>query len=562
MAAEPNPCTSPVEGGETTAFRSSCFPSPTQTRDLHDLLRSNTPPTAGSTFQAVISAAPVELDRYDAEIAKVQTLLDGLVSDRNILATYADGCRSIFAPIRRVLIELLAKIFELCLPEDGYSISDDTTPKEEVDRVAHWYLLQLAQVSSLWHTIAMGTPRLWSSIVVDTNMWRKCPISSASLFALLERALKRSGNHPLKLQVGGLQDDPECRPVFELLSRHAPRWQEVYFWSDLASSTFLAGAKGHLDRLEMLILSANWGEVDIFQVAPRLNTVSFSGPAADIPGIPWSQLRAFTYIGEIEMDPWTGLSLLGRCHPTTSFCFDADFPPRFHDIPLPHLSSNVQSLILRLTFGEVSAFGERCPFAAYYVGKIFESLTLPSLQSLTLIPATVDSRAPPGWNMDHFLMLAERSSFHNHLVTLQIHTLITDVELLRALSVLPLLESLIVLDYTSHGEHISITDTLLHGLTRHADDTVLIPNLNFLSFTTLLRFTDSVYLAFVASRVSEHMDISLETRIWLLPGRQRELSPQLLTELSELESQQEFGFRVGAASQRTHMLNTWSAQNG
>ncbi|KAJ7635456.1 hypothetical protein DFH06DRAFT_1220601 [Mycena polygramma] len=553
MAAEPNPGTSSVEGGETTAFRSSCFPSPTQIRDLHDLLRSNTPPNASApTFQAVISAAPVELDRYDAEIAKVKTLLDGLVSDRNILATYADGCRSIFAPIRRLPMELFAKIFELCLPEDEYTISDGTTPKEEVDRVAHRYLLQLAQVSSLWHTIAMGTPRLWSSIVVDTSMWRQCPTSSETLFSLLERALKRSGNHPLKLQVGGLQHDPDCRPVFELLSRHAPRWREVYFWSDLASSRFLAGAKGHLDRLEVLILTANWGGVDIFQVAPRLKTVSFSNPAADIPDIPWSQLRAFTYIGEIEMDPWTGLSLLGRCQPTTSFCFDADFPPRFHFISLPHLSSDVQSLTLRLTFGEVSVFGERSPFAADYVGRIFESLTLPSLQSLTLIPTPIQSRAPPGWHMDHFLMLAERSSFHNHLITLQIHTLISDVELLRALSALPLLENLIVLDYTFHGEHISITDTLLHGLTRHPDATALSPNLNFVSFTTLLRFTDSIYLAFVASRVSEHMDISLETRIWLLPGRQRELSPQLLTELSELESRQEFWFKVGPASQRTY----------
>jgi hypothetical protein len=45
-------------------------------------------------------------------------------------------------------VEVLVEIFDLCLPEGTYQLSEDTTPEEEVDRLSGRHLLQLAQASS------------------------------------------------------------------------------------------------------------------------------------------------------------------------------------------------------------------------------------------------------------------------------------------------------------------------------------------------------------------------------------------------------------------------------
>ncbi|KAF8178871.1 hypothetical protein K438DRAFT_1457434, partial [Mycena galopus ATCC 62051] len=63
-----------------------------------------------------IHETPAELVRYDTEIKRLQTVLNGLVSDRAMLADYADGCQSLFTPVRRLPPELLVEIFEACAP--------------------------------------------------------------------------------------------------------------------------------------------------------------------------------------------------------------------------------------------------------------------------------------------------------------------------------------------------------------------------------------------------------------------------------------------------------------
>jgi hypothetical protein len=43
---------------------------------------------------------------------------------------------------------VLVEIFDLCVPEGRYQLSEDTTPEVEVDRLSGRHLLQLAQASS------------------------------------------------------------------------------------------------------------------------------------------------------------------------------------------------------------------------------------------------------------------------------------------------------------------------------------------------------------------------------------------------------------------------------
>jgi hypothetical protein len=124
------------------------LPNPSQIAELQNILRSNSLPPELSSIQTTISATPAELERYDWAINSVQKELNRLSSERRTLASYTDGCQSALSPIRRVPVEVLVEIFDLCLPEGTYQLSEDTTPEEEVDRLSGRHLLQLAQASS------------------------------------------------------------------------------------------------------------------------------------------------------------------------------------------------------------------------------------------------------------------------------------------------------------------------------------------------------------------------------------------------------------------------------
>ncbi|KAJ7922023.1 hypothetical protein B0H13DRAFT_2413408 [Mycena leptocephala] len=184
--------------------------------------------------------------------------------------------------------------------------------------------------------------------------------------------------------------------------------------------------------------------------------------------------------------------------------------PRFLSTSHLSVSSNVQSIGFPV-------------LAKHSVGQILESLTLPRLQSFAFQPRS-DQGPLPMWHAEHFLKLAERSSFHSHLTRLEITVVMTDEALLGCLTVLPLLAELAISDGTPSREHIFsflITGALLQG-TQISDETALIPALEVLCLRSLLRFDDSVYLQLVVSRLKEDFDNPFETYLEWLPGHQRD----------------------------------------
>ncbi|KAJ7681838.1 hypothetical protein DFH06DRAFT_282915 [Mycena polygramma] len=520
-------------------FPSSPAPTPAQTLELMNVLRSNSvPPNLGS-FQSAILAAPTELARYDAEIDRLQTVLARLISERTTLATYTERCRSALSPIRRVPTELWANIFDLCSPytfPTGYNLSDSTTPQQEVNRISNWHLLQLSQVSSLWHKIAMGTPKLWSTIALDTSLWDETTVSHSTLLSLLDLSLKRGENHPLVMDIGVREDDPQRHAVMILLSLHAPRWKDVYFYSDLDSAQLLTRAKGNLERLETLDVTAEWKGVDIFQIAPRLRTVLFRGRVGNVPNLPWAQIHEFTYVGDtLDTDPFNFLSILGRCRNLITFTSRVTLCQLPVGTIIPAVSSDVEYLSFELAPIDITR---------PVVARIFETLTLPALRSLAVGPRD-DHPSRPDWDTEQFVALADRSSFHSHLTRLEIEAVkVTDNGLLRCLAVLPCLVDLVVSD---SADEVVITDTLLRGLTRNHDDPTftLVPSLEFLCFNTVLGFSDSCCRDLVTSRLPMGVGDYFETRVWWLPGRQREFPTNLLSEIADLDHEGDFRFKSG-----------------
>ncbi|KAJ6577892.1 hypothetical protein B0H19DRAFT_1370952 [Mycena capillaripes] len=521
--------------------KSRIIPDLSQSTQIREILRSNSSPSVPleGSLRDVIRRAPADLERYDGEIKQLQTLVSRLVSERAALAAHLEACRSIFSPFRRFPVELLIRIFELCTSSDEDAMgSGTTTPTEELDRLAQRPLLELSRVSSFWHKVAVGTPRLWSTIRVNTTGWRLA--SSGTFVSLVALSLNRSQDHPLVVEVIATAVDPGARFALGLLSQHACRWQHAKILVDRHAAQYLKNAKGNLQLLKTLDLgSGQLAGIDVFEVAPALTKVIFSGPPDKIANLPWPQIREFEYFGREDKASATGFSLARSLATGSVFMFMFSLADIDTNAQWPMASSNITTLTIPLRV-------DASPSTAKHVlGQMFQSLTLPYLQELKLFPL---NDTLPVWHQDHFLVFSIRSSLHSHLISLELRVLITDEELLRCLSGLPLLRELAIeTECKTRPDHISTTDTLLQGLTWKPDGGSLIPKLKLFSLTSFRRFTDNAFWDFVSSRAvagRREGNTPFEIVLERLSCDTRKLGPELITRLCELMLPGELKFEI------------------
>ncbi|KAK7053616.1 hypothetical protein R3P38DRAFT_1462541 [Favolaschia claudopus] len=525
-------------------FTSPSLPNPAQQKNLQDLIRSCALPPDPGSLQATIAVARAEIRRYEMELRKMQQPEDRrrLVSECQSLSSYVDGCRSVLSALYRLTDDVLVEIFAWCFPERLYRMSRSlwwrptirTEQEDEVKRISHRHVLQLAHVCSRWYHVAMKTPKLWSTFVVDADLW----LRKDSLLPLLESSLDRGQNHPLNLT---LSISPFCRDgeeVLELFVKHAHRWRELYLHCTTPPDR-LAGATGKLDRLEKLYLirtrnaDQSWKEVQVFQDAPRLTELEFDGFPSSLPKLPWAQINTCTCLLLVDSGcRYHPLTVLLHASCTSSYRIVLDLWDSGEPWNL-EISSEVQNLQIWFSRSR-----------SVVTGKLFDCLTLPRVKTLGLRLA--HDFHPPVWHCDSFLALAERSQFYNVLLNLAIEKVqVEDTDLLRCLEVLPQLLSLDISDCTTV---ISITDTLLKGLVYSSGLSSLVPRLERLYLASKSKFSSQVYLDLVVSRVESCYFNSRGAFEVFLLQRSRwggELSSSVLEKLSELVSQKKIIFTLG-----------------
>ncbi|KAK7013762.1 hypothetical protein R3P38DRAFT_3003902 [Favolaschia claudopus] len=483
-----------------SGFTSPLLPTPAQIANIHRITRSAILPPNPSSLRATVSLAGTELARYDSEIDRLEKELARLDSERKLLVSYSDHCRSVLSALHRLPNELLAHIFDLCFPYSQYQLGKYLTPKAELRRLSHDHLLQLGQVSCRWHRIAHETPKLWSKITVNTSIWYKCRRPSKLLIDLLESALHRGGNHALDLQAGitGFREygapfhQLMSNTVYQLILKNAHRWRHVRIRAyDRPLSDCVFEAPGRLDNLETLDLEVRWKMLASLE-APRLRQFTFHGAANNMPDLSSGQLRRCKYYSQDRTPTLSPLSLL--LNDTATFYFNFDLSSYVAEEALPSVSSDVQNIEFEVHSGDNSIAIE----------SLFDTLTLPCLHSFKYRPSHSD---PPIWSTDRFLALAHRSKFDTHLVSLSVHAKVTDEELLSSLAVLSRLERFVVVDTRGEFENVVVTDNLLRGLLYVPRTSTIVPNLRILIFRTELQFTDSLYVDLVASRVEKSRNV-------------------------------------------------------
>jgi hypothetical protein len=125
-------------------------------------------PSEAISLRNAIRDANSDLDELDDDIAHVEMILDALHHKREALSQFIIEHDALLALIRRLPMEILTKIFILCMPNHGMSSFDPE----------HLPLL-LGQVCIGWRRVALSTQALWSSITVThdrpsnkmVNLW-------------------------------------------------------------------------------------------------------------------------------------------------------------------------------------------------------------------------------------------------------------------------------------------------------------------------------------------------------------------------------------------------------
>ncbi|TFK36661.1 hypothetical protein BDQ12DRAFT_713938 [Crucibulum laeve] len=463
-----------------------------------------------SPIDTDVASIPVEglsdSEYRPAEVNLCQERLHHLMHQRDEAQDILEAHKAVLSPIRKIPTEVLAEVFVHCITNERFISPSLTSPP-----------LLLTSICSTWRNIALTTPGLWASILVDVSGHCYSPPIS-----VVKTWVERSGSSPLTFRItengGSIPTERGTQSplsaVLDIFIPHHSRWRNIhliykdYFTVQTGFMTLPEDAsfpclesvyleRGYwmeqrdVDRITTMILSA-----------PRLRNVSWISqkPYSSLV-FPWTQLVHFNLGHIIPMRE--GLHILSSC---------------------PHLKSLELILILPVgpppppnrnetTVGSVTHYNlERLVLhTAGSLGKLFDKLTLPHLKHLSLDAINGIFPTPPpqqydmSWPQAEFISFHERSECAIELLSLT-EIEIASGDLCETLRRIP--SSLQELSLCNeHRRQSYINDDILHALTFHLppDDEVrelvpLSPRLKSIKFWGCISSSDGVLARMLESR--------------------------------------------------------------
>ncbi|KAJ7311470.1 hypothetical protein DFH08DRAFT_1087834 [Mycena albidolilacea] len=201
-----------------------------------------------------------------------------------------DGKLGVSALSRRVLAlppEVLAEIFFFCLPFD-----EDLLVTPDPGSAP----LVLCAVCRQWRSVALSTPKLWSSIVFESDLVDigiSTPESAALYVDFCHEWLSRARSAPLSLQLYNCAANPAAvNSLLEIISGLSQQWQNIEIGGDLPSSHPVDGKYPFLEKLN-IFSPPDDHPILSFHHAPRLRDVFIPVEYTTRLQLPWHQLTKF-----------------------------------------------------------------------------------------------------------------------------------------------------------------------------------------------------------------------------------------------------------------------------
>jgi hypothetical protein len=295
-----------------------------------ELLGTNLTPSMSEypSIQLTVSEGQSRISPLDAEIVRVQGILDALKAKRQAISECVKGHRALLCPIRRFPAELVSMIFLRCLELEGGRKTALNAP---------WVL---GWICSRWRGIALSTQKLWSK---PKFCLYKQPYKRD--VALAKTWLARAGRCSLSITLTG--DCKNVHPVLKMALDHCEQWQCLDLHLPFSMIQHFAVVRHKLPRLRRLTLQFKTGNpdmdnitVNMFEVAPLLRDVFVgNGTVSSFVKVPWDQLTSvFTLWQDFE----SAIDTLQQC-PNLVECnigvIWSQVKPRRPPVQLVHLRS-------------------------------------------------------------------------------------------------------------------------------------------------------------------------------------------------------------------------------
>ena len=352
----------------------------------------------------------------------------------------------------------------------------DSLPPEVLGRIFIYFLEHpekrlgmpnpriLCSVCLNWRAVALSTPQLWTRIVVTILSGISRERAEKKVVGL-NTWIGRSGTLPLTLYLGrgwGWTDDDEDADVpvvliMEALTRHASRWEAVYF-------DFMAHLPA-VPRRYMIPFYTNFPFAS-WSSLRRISSSNHFAPLQHNKSVPWSQITHFTI--EADMSPQVALGIFEHC-------------PHLLEVRITLDSTSTQA-IPRSTSSPIIRHGLRkLDLISCKLELLISAITLPSLTDLKLILLPPNSS-----KANHLINLMTRSQCKlDKLIFSGVALSADDVakclehESCRSLTELTIEHTL--LTHPLPRGFPSITGDILQRLTLHpSNPTPLCPNLTYL----------------------------------------------------------------------------------
>jgi len=424
-------------------------------------------------------ARPEPSDDVKREIEQGQRELRRLSEERKNISKQLDLHRDQLSPIRKVPPEIIRLIF-LFWDADRRLLRTATYVSPNV----------LTSVCIAWKNIALGTPELWSSILVEIQKGVCYPDKR-----VVEAWLERSGSSPLSISIEErdpflrsssagvdltLPTVPDAEPesehptesavssMFEVFIPHHSRWQKVHVrykdaWSEKTGFASLPKDTSFPLLEELYLEKSYWLEQDdvdritsTMLSAPRLHSVNWlSQKPFTTLTFPWAQLTHF-WLGHI-ISMAEGLRIITFCPYLTSLELTLILP-----VQITIMSNSVSVVHNNLQRLHLSTAGS--------LGILFDKLTLPALKDLSLSEVHgAFPNIPPvhisHWPQSQFLAFLLRSGcVVKHFIIQECD--ISAEEMVECLAHPQISASLDSLSITEdHQRHLCVTEEVLRRLT-------------------------------------------------------------------------------------------------
>ncbi|KAJ7646208.1 hypothetical protein B0H17DRAFT_1103524 [Mycena rosella] len=334
-------------------------PPPLSVETLVALKNNPAPASEALVARPWLLGAEAELTRINHEIQRLESL-------RSTLLPPLEVYRVALAPHKLLPVDVLREIFHRATPPTA-DLNTTAGGKPDMHLI-------ICRVCSLWRSVALDMPALWSNFRVEMDFDSEGYPPDLKLSNVLNTWLVHSGQHPLTLTIVNASYPSATR----LITRYSHRIRSLSL--DHVQS-FATLQPGSLDLLETLRIESeeDYGEaglrpnsLSVLRTATRLHSVTLS-KIEDIAylesvGIPWDQLTEL-HINEASVRPSQYYHILRHCAALVSARIDIydDDDPASQQITLPGL----RKLILT---------GNSLPSYAGFL----HNFALPSLVNLSL----------------------------------------------------------------------------------------------------------------------------------------------------------------------------------